>query len=70
MRHARMRHQHVIDEVREVLEVAEHRLQDIVRIACERISLLNLIDAIDQRTEFLRIVGRMGGERNVDERSN
>ncbi len=67
MGHALVRHQHVVDDVGQALEVAQHRLQQIVGIAGQRIGLLDVVDAVDQRAKFLGVVGRMGGQRDVDE---
>jgi hypothetical protein len=67
MRHALVWHQHIVDNVGQAFEVAQHRLQQIVRVAGQRIGFLDVIDAVDQRAEFLGVVRRMGGERDVNE---
>ena len=67
MRHALVRHQHVVDDVGQALEVAQHGLQQIVGVAGQRIGLLDIVDAVDQRAKFLGVVGRVGRERDVDE---
>ena len=64
---ALMRHQHVVDDVRQALEVAQHRLQQIIGIAGQRIGLLDSVDAIDQRAKPLGVVGRMSRQRDVNE---
>jgi hypothetical protein len=67
MRHALMRHQHIVDDVGQALEVAQHRLQQIIGVAGQRIGLLDIVDTVDQRMKPLGIVGRMGRQRDVNE---
>ena len=67
MGHALVRHQPIVDEVGEALEVAQHSLQHIVGIAGERVGLLDLVDTVDQRAEALGIVRRVGREPHLDE---
>ena len=67
MGHALVRHQHVVDDVGQALEVAQHGLQQIVGIAGQRIGLLDIVDPVDQRAKPLGIVGRMGRKRDVNE---
>ena len=67
MRDALVRHQHVVDEAGEVFQVAQHDLQHIIGVAGQRIRLLDVIDAVDQRAELLGVVGRMRRQRDVNE---
>src|SRR6266700_880051 len=67
MRHALVRHQHVVDDIRETFQVAQHDLQQIVGVAGERIGFLDIVDPIDQRAKPLGVVGRMGRQRDVNE---
>ena len=67
MRHALVRHQHIVDDIRQALEVAQHRFQQIVGVAGQRIGLLDRIDAVDQRAKLLGIIGRVRCQRDVDE---
>ena len=64
---ALVRHQHVVDDVRQALEVAQHRFQEVIGVAGQRIGLLDIVDASNQCAKLLGIVGRMGRERDVDE---
>ena len=57
MCHALVRHQHVVDEVGEVLEVAQHHLQHVIGVAGQRIGLLDVVDPVDQARNFFGIVG-------------
>ena len=67
MRHALVRHQHVVDEIGEVFEVAQHDLQHVIGVAGQRVGILDIVDAIDQRAELLGVVGGMRRQRDVDE---
>ncbi len=64
MRHALVRQQHVVDDIGQAFEVAQHRLQQIVGVACQRIGLLDIVNAIDQRAKPLGIVWRVGRQRS------
>ena len=67
MRHALVRHQHVVDDIGQALEVAQHRLQEIIGVSGQRIGLLDIVDAVDQRAKPLGIIGRVGRKRDVNE---
>src|SRR6266850_454847 len=58
MRHALVRHQHVVDDIREAFQVAQHDLQQIVGVAGERIGFLDIVDPVDQRAKPLGVVAR------------
>lgn len=67
MGHALVRHQHVVDDVGQALEVAQHHLEHVIGIAGQRIGLLDVVDAVDQLAKPLGVVGRVGRQRDVDE---
>ena len=70
MRDALVRHQDVVDDVRQALEIAQHDLEQIVRVAGERIRLLNMIDAPHEIAEALGVVWRMRRQGNLDKRQH
>lgn len=64
---ALVRHQHIVDDVGQALEVAQHHLEHVIGISRQRIGLLDIVDAVDQLAKPLGVVGRMGRQRDVDE---
>ncbi len=67
MRHAFVRHQHVVDDIGQALEIAQHDLQQIVGVAGQGIGFLDFIDPSHQVAEALGVVGRVGRQRDLDE---
>ena len=68
MRHALVRHQHVVDEIGEALEIAQHGFQHVVGVARQRIGLLDLVDAADFARYFAGLTAAQMGDNTTAER--
>ncbi len=70
MRDAFMRHQHVVDDIGQALEIAENNFQQVIRVADQRIGLLNIVHAPHKVAKAFGVVERMCRQRNLDERQH
>ena len=57
MRDALVRHQHVVDDVGQALQIAQHDLQQIIGVAGERIGLLDIVDRLTRSRKCLALSG-------------
>src|SRR5215510_12675937 len=67
MRHALVRQEHLVEDPRERLEIRNRQLDEVIRLAGQRIGFLHFLEAFDQLHEALGVVGRVCRQRHLHE---